>query len=38
MPNLFQLRRRRLTADEHRGVRDRAFQVWPDATGVVLAA
>src|SRR5919107_1066540 len=31
--NLFQLRRHRLTASEHRAARDRAFQTWRDVTG-----
>ena len=36
--NLFQLRRHRLTADEHRAARDNAFRTWRDVTGVALAA
>lgn len=36
--NLFQLRRHRLTANDHRAARDRAFQTWRDVAGVILAA
>jgi putative transposase len=36
--NLFQLRRHRLATNDHRAVRDRAFQTWRDVTGVALAA
>ena len=36
--NLFQLRRHRLTAPEHRAARDCAFQTWRDAAGVACAA
>ena len=33
MHNHFQLRRHRLTADQHRAARDTAFQVWREVTG-----
>jgi putative transposase len=36
--NLFQLRRHRLTASDHRVSRDRAFQTWRDVAGVARAA
>ena len=36
--NLFQLRRHRLTANDHRTARDRAFQTWRDVTGAALVA
>ena len=36
--NLFQLRRHRLTAVDHRTARDRAFQAWRDVAGVTRAA
>ena len=36
--NLFQLRRHRLTAVDHRAARDRAFQTWRDVAGVARAA
>ena len=32
--NHFQLRRHRLSADEHRTARDNAFGTWRDVTGV----
>ena len=35
--NLFQLRRHRLTAADHRAARDRAFQTWRDVAGVTRA-
>jgi putative transposase len=36
--NHFQLRRHRLTADQHRSARDRAFRAWREVTGVAAAA
>ena len=36
--NHFQLRRHRLTANEHRAARDVAFRTWREVTGVVSAA
>ena len=36
--NLFQLRRHRLTAIDHRAARDRAFQAWRDVASVTHAA
>ena len=36
--NLFQLRRHRLTAVDHRTARDRAFQTWRDVAGIARAA
>ena len=36
--NLFQLRRHRLTAVNHRAARDRAFQTWHDVAGITGAA
>ena len=35
--NLFQLRRHRLTAADHRVARDRAFQTWRDVAGMTHA-
>ena len=36
--NLIQLVRHRLTANDHRAARDRAFQTWRDVAGVAQAA
>ena len=36
--NHFQLRRHRLTANEHRAARDAAFRTWREVTGVASAA
>ena len=36
--NLFQLRRHRLSAVDHRAARDRAFQAWHDVAGIARAA
>lgn len=36
--NLFQLRRHRLTAVDHRAARDCAFQIWRDVAGIARAA
>ena len=36
--NHFQLRRHRLTADQHRAARDTAFRTWREVTGVAAAA
>jgi putative transposase len=36
--NHFQLRRHRLTADQHRAARDRAFRIWREVVGVAFAA
>jgi len=36
--NHFQLRRHRLTADQHRAARDRAFRTWREVVGVAFAA
>ena len=36
--NHFQLRRHRLTADQHRAARDRAFRIWRDLAEVAAAA
>ena len=36
--NLFQLRRHRLSAVDHRAARDRAFQTWHDVAGIARAA
>ena len=36
--NLFQLRRHRLTAAEHRAARDRAFQTWCDVASIARVA
>ena len=36
--NHFQLRRHRLTADQHRAARDQAFRTWRDLIGVAAAA
>jgi len=36
--NHFQLRRHRLTADQHRAARTQAFQAWAEVTGVTAAA
>jgi putative transposase len=36
--NLFQLRRHRLTANDHRAACDRAFQTWRDVAGVARVA
>jgi len=36
--NHFQLRRHRLTADQHRAARDRAFRTWRKVVGVASAA
>jgi putative transposase len=36
--NHFQLRRHRLTADQHRAARDDAFRTWREVTGVAPAA
>jgi len=36
--NHFQLRRRRLTADQHRAARDTAFRTWREVAGVASAA
>jgi len=36
--NHFQLRRHRLTADQHRAPRDDAFRTWCEVTGVAPAA
>ncbi len=35
--NHFQLRRHRLTADQHRAARDDAFRTWREVTGVAAA-
>ena len=35
--NRFQLRRHRLTADQHRAARDAAFAVWRDVTGTATS-
>jgi len=35
--NHFQLRRHRLTADQHRAARDDAFRTWREVTGVASA-
>ncbi len=35
--NHFQLRRHRLTADEHRDARDAAFRTWREVAGVAAA-
>ena len=36
--NHFQLRRHRLTADEHRAARTNAFRIWQEVTGVAAGA
>lgn len=36
--NHFQLRRHRVTANEHRAARDTAFRSWHEVTGVATAA
>jgi putative transposase len=36
--NLFHLRRARITADQYRAARTKAFVVWADVTGVSAAA
>ncbi len=36
--NHFQLRRHRLTADQHRAARDAAFRTWREVAGVAAAA
>jgi len=36
--NHFQLRRHRLTADQHRAARDHAFRIWREVVGVAFAA
>ena len=36
--NHFQLRRHRLTANQHRAVRDHAFGIWREVAGVASAA
>ncbi len=36
--NHFQLRRHRLTADQHRAARDDAFRTWREVAGVASAA
>ncbi len=36
--NHFQLRRHRLTADQHRAARDHAFRAWRELAGVASAA
>jgi putative transposase len=36
--NLFQLRRHRISAADHRAARERAFQTWREVTGTALAA
>ena len=36
--NHFQLRRHRLTADQHRAVRDTAFRTWREIAGIAAAA
>jgi len=36
--NHFQLRRNRLTADQHRAARDAAFRTWREVVGVAPAA
>ena len=36
--NHFQLRRHRLTANEHRAARDAAFRTWREVSGVASAA
>jgi len=36
--NHFQLRRHRLTADQHRAARDRALRTWRGLAGVASAA
>ena len=36
--NHFQLRRHRMTADQHRAARDAAFRTWREVAGVASAA
>jgi putative transposase len=36
--NHFQLRRHRLTADQHRAARDHAFRIWRDLAGIAAAS
>jgi len=36
--NHFQLRRHRLTTDQHRAARDAAFRTWREVAGVAAAA
>jgi putative transposase len=36
--NHFQLRRHRLTADQHRAARDAAFHTWREVVGIAAAA